>query len=799
MTRHALEMLKNIVRLRMAGTKVCPPKVLYCPNTGRNPDRVHLQTHLKNGQQIGIIILLLEGFPSMASLYGSEIADIIDTEAEKSTTEIVNNHLAQANLAFGERIEPGVYLVSFTEESCPNSYMDRIGDIAYAMGLSLRASLRSVIIDLIGQNPTIHIGFSRIPADSCSERFDHLFYESYCEARHMAQDGFDPKKLQLLQEFQEILNVPRIKSVYQPIVDLHQGSIFAWEALSRGPQEGHFASPLMLFNYAEDVGSIFRLERVCRESAFQHFGTWGPGQRLFVNIHPRTLIDPGFTPGQTKKLLAKYNMRPQDVVFEITERHSTKDFTLFHRTLEHYRNEGYQIAIDDVGAGYSGLWSIAEIRPDFMKIDMALVRGIDANPVKRALLETFLAFSDKIGCKIIAEGIETENELSCLVQMGAHLGQGFFLQKPAALKPNLDPEITSLIVMGQRKGASIPSRSQAIRELIEHNRFVSSHATVGRVKELFEQEDALVSLAVLDGTNPVGLLMAHHMDRLLSTRYGVSLYSMRDVTRIMDSSPLIVDAARPVEDVAKAAMARDSYKIYDHVVVVENGQFLGLASVQRMLDSLARIQVEMAKGANPLTGLPGNISIEQEMERRASAGNPSSFIYVDLDNFKAYNDIYGFKEGDGILLLISKILVWAAKRHGGDSAYVGHVGGDDFVLMCLPDKAERICKAVTRCFKRLAPLCYTQGDRKRGYIISKDRSGITREFDIVSVSMAIVDCRGSCSLEHIAHRSAEMKKYAKSKAGNVYVRDRRSQSNCCPAIQAPQASEILAPLSDVSK
>ncbi|WP_051261284.1 GGDEF domain-containing protein [Desulfovibrio inopinatus] len=800
MTRHALELLKNIIGLRTAGIKPRNEETHFCPHTPQNPERNHFRPHIQVGREVGVILLMVEGFASMASLYGTEIADTIDEEAEKNLAEIVKAHLGRASLAMGERIEPGAYLVNFTDTAHANNHLDRISDIAYAMGLSLRAGLRSVIIDLVGQNPAIRVGFSSIPPKSDPARFHHLFYEAYCDARRMAQEGFDPSKLQLLREFQAILNTPRIKSVYQPIVDLKHGNIFAWEALSRGPADGHFVSPLMLFNFAEDVGSVFRLERVCRESAFRQFGQHDPGQRLFVNIHPRTLTDPGFSPGQTKELLEKYRMRPQDVVFEITERHSTKDFNLFHRTLEHYRNEGYQVAVDDVGAGYSGLWSIAEIRPDFIKVDMSLIRGIDSNPVKRALLETFLAFSDKIGCKIITEGIETESELSCLIQMGAHYGQGYFLQRPDSPKPNLSPEVISRIALGQRKISSFPVRSQSIRELVDHNQFVSTKTTVGKVKEIFEEDESIISLAVLDKVTPVGLLMSHHMDRVLSTRYGVSLYSMREVTRIMDTSPLIVDAALPVEDVAKAAMARDSYKIYDHVVVVEDGAFLGLASVQRMLDSLAHLQVEMAKGANPLSGLPGNITIEREIERRATSGMPSSFIYIDLDNFKAYNDIYGFKEGDAILLLMAKILVWAAKRHGEESAFVGHVGGDDFVLICKPENAERICKAVTRCFKRIAPGYYTEDDRKRGYIVSKDRTGNTREFDLVSASMAIVDCHGACSLDHIAHRSAEMKKYAKSKPGNVYVRDRRSPIGCCVDSNTLQdAREIITPLVDVSK
>ena len=150
-------------------------------------------------------------------------------------------------------------------------------------------------------------------------------------------------------------------------------------------------------------------------------------------------------------------------------------------------------------------------------------------------------------------------------------------------------------------------------------------------------------------------------------------------------------------------MNRDRFKLYDHVVVIDQGAVLGVASVQHMLDALARVQVEMAKGANPLTGLPGNVALEQEIERRGNAGEPVSFIYVDLDNFKTYNDTYGFQEGDRMIRLVADMLRWAARRHGNHGDMVAHVGGDDYVVISTPDRAERICLAMVRCCARLLP------------------------------------------------------------------------------------------------
>ena len=183
--------------------------------------------------------------------------------------------------------------------------------------------------------------------------------------------------------------------------------------------------------------------------------------------------------------------------------------------------------------------------------------------------------------------------------------------------------------------------------------------------------------------------------------------------------------------------------------------------------------MRVAKGANPLSGLPGNVSIEKETKRRADSGMPAGFTYADIDNFKMYNDTYGFEKGDKVILLMTKILSWAVKRHGGNDSFLGHIGGDDFVMITSSDQAERVCMAVCRCFERLASGCYSYEDRRKGYIEGLERNGKKTRVPLMTISLAIIDCPYDFDLRYVGERSAEMKKYAKSKSGNSYVRDRR--------------------------
>ncbi len=726
-----------------------------------------LEAVLTGGTPLALVMVRVAGFSLFERLYGANLADSVVEKLEKILRgEIARLTSGEEHLVL-ERLEGASFMAIF-----PNGVhaLSDLFDLALRLRLSVRNQLNHEVMKLTGQSLRVEAGCSLLPAGT-GRALESLLYAALEDAQQAARGSLDPSKLGLMHQYRQILDAPLLTSVYQPIMDLRRGQVFGWEALARGPEDSYFSSPQMLFDFAEEVGNVFTLERVCREQALAGLGEVGQGQKLFLNIHPQTLGDPGFRPGQTLRLLERYGLGPHNVVFEITERHPIKDFTLFHRTLEHYRSQGYLVAIDDVGTGYSGLSSLAKVRPDFIKVDMSLIRGIDTNPVQRALMETMVTFADKIGCAIVAEGIETQTELTSIVAMGVHYGQGFFLARPQAPKPQLCLP-ASLLGGGQRRGGQELTCSLPMRELVEPALQVTPETPTKDVKRILDSQPIGGVVVAQDG-RPLGLVMSHSLDRLLGAYYGTSLYWERKVTRVMDPAPLIVEGSLPVEQVAGTAMNRERFKIYDHIIVTDNGKLLGIVSVQKMLDALARVQVEMARGMSPLTGLPGNVALEQEIERLCRQESPASFIYADLDNFKVYNDSYGFEAGDQVILLEARVLGWALQRHGEPGDFLGHLGGDDMVAITSPQRAERVCQAVVRCFRRLVASHYTANDRLNGYVIGKDRMGQPGRFPLVSVSLAIVDSAGPCQIGDISKRAAEVKRWAKSLPGNVYVRDRR--------------------------
>lgn len=747
----------------------------------QNPVRLELYDALRRQEMLALLWVEIEGFTLFRRLFGRELGDAILRHLEKILKTMADEAIGDKELICVERSTEESFVMLFSNGQQSENDLQ---DLALRFQLTVRSQINQEVVKATGQTVKILVGGAKVPLERYRD-LKHGLYFAMCKARQMATGNKDYQHLSLMVEFEELVKTPLLKAVYQPIVDLRTGKTLGWESLARGPEHNYFSSPKIMFNFAEEAGTLFALEQVCREQGIKGLGPLGPGQKLFMNIHPQTLADPQFLPGETLKLLKRYGLSPENVVFEITERHSIKDFSLFYRTLDHYRAQGYLIAVDDAGTGYSGLSRIAKLRPDYIKVDMSLVRGIDSNPVQRALLETMVAFAERIGCYITAEGIETATELSCLVSLGVHFGQGFYLARPANPKP--EPTLTipvrpSANMFGEANWkCSIP-----MQQLTEAVPYFGPQAPVKDVKGALDHHP-ISGVVVVDETDrPLGLVMSHNLDRQLSSIYGASLYYDRPVELVMDKNPLVVDFSIPVEEAAKNAMSRQPFKLYDHIIVTKEDTVLGVVSVQKMLDALARVQVEMAKGANPLTGLPGGVAIEREIEGRSGRGENTSFIYIDLDNFKAYNDSYGFEAGDRMLSLLAKILVWASRRHAGVNAFVGHIGGDDFVIIADHEKAERISLGTIRCFKRLVRHLYRQEDVDKGYVAVKGRDGNPSKFPLVSVSLGIVDSSGSADLKEIGRRAAEVKRYAKSIPGSVYVRDRRKRTHPQEEFPFPQ-------------
>lgn len=197
--------------------------------------------------------------------------------------------------------------------------------------------------------------------------------------------------------------------------------------------------------------------------------------------------------------------------------------------------------------------------------------------------------------------------------------------------------------------------------------------------------------------------------------------------------------------------------------------------ISRVKNTLLRI--DRNRWANPLTGLPGNTEIQSEINRRIAKEMQFSVLYLDVDNFKAYNDAYGFARGDTAIKLIADLLVDVVRYFGSPSDFIGHIGGDDFVLITSPDLADTLCENIIKAFDERAPELYSEEDKKAGFITTTNRKGNIIEYPIMTISIAVVSNEYRILTNHIqvGEIAAELKKKAKSLTGSVYLKDMRRQ------------------------
>ncbi|TYP74155.1 EAL domain-containing protein [Paenibacillus methanolicus] len=306
---------------------------------------------------------------------------------------------------------------------------ERLLDLANRLKRDWEPSFRGVARSDMLAGMALHTGIAYMRANG--QRLNSSWwYEGMKRALVHGQHLFATERSMKLRLFDQLTRKRMLYPVFQPIISLRDESVYGYEALSRFPANQWFPGPQQLFDFASAEGMVYVLDRLARERAIESSAGLSGGQKLFINLTAQIMDDPQFTPGQTLSLLADMGLSAHHVVFEITERSSIEDFQAAKRTLDHYRSQGFQIAIDDAGAGYSSLQSIVELQPDFIKIDRSLIRGIHADAVKGHIVHTFTEFASKMGSAIIAEGIETEEELSYIRDMGVPLAQGYHLGRP---------------------------------------------------------------------------------------------------------------------------------------------------------------------------------------------------------------------------------------------------------------------------------------------------------------------------------------------------------------------------------
>lgn len=388
-----------------------------------------MRAMLDRRRAIGLLHVSSSNLPLVESVYGWRTYDrVVGRQAEEVIRQIggllpPGARLAQMGIHGGELIAV-----------VPEQPDGRDVDTVYVQGRAreLEAALRTLFeaeeFATLAPRMDPQVGFAFL-SENPYYRFERLVYRAVEEARSQPVRRHERMRRSWGGEIQQVIRDGGIRVHYQPVVDLTNLRVIGYEALSRGPEGSALESPAVLFELSREAGIAAELDRLCRRIAIDSARGIGPGRKIFLNTRADLLADPEWRDGGVERRLASLDLAPSDVVVEIPEPSASTDDGALAQRVRGIKERGFLIALDDIGTGYSGVGSIDRLRPDFLKVDISLVRRIDKSLIQQDVLNALVSIGGRAGAEVIAEGIESSQELEYLRGHGARYGQGFLFSE----------------------------------------------------------------------------------------------------------------------------------------------------------------------------------------------------------------------------------------------------------------------------------------------------------------------------------------------------------------------------------
>ncbi len=603
---------------------------------------------------------------------------------------------------------------------------------------------------------------------------------------------------------------------YQPKMDINGTDIIGMEALVRWQRPGlGVVPPDRFIPVAEESGLIVRLgswvlREACRQNrAWQEAGL--PKLKVAVNLSARQLRDNAFVP-LVVQTLEETGLDPRYLELELTESALMGDTGDTVCKLLRLKELGISISVDDFGTGYSSLSYLKHLPIDTIKVDRSFVRDIVNDPDDAAIVDAIVAMAHSLKLNVIAEGVETLEQLDFLRQRNCQQAQGYYFARPldplqfeafiaqgmpvgdvSISTPDVPPVITSVRTVPGMKEFIPPdtgSNQETAALTIEYIGDISipvqpAHPgdNLAAVLKRFQSEATLLVLPVVDNGRAVGIInrstfLEEHVIGM--NGFGFHINHSRKMRDLMAPVMLALETHVSIRDAAQAIHSQEMDVRVDNICVTRGGNYHGVVDVNRFISAITDINLTLAKGANPLTGMPGNESIQREINERLRMGEGFDIAYIDIDNFKPYNDYYGFQRGDEVIKAIGKIISDVILQTDDQfSCFCGHIGGDDFIIITGAHHAEYIASQVIKTLEQHLPLFHGEIDFPAGCYSAVNRKGELETFGLLSLSIGIVNSRLTpvTSYAQLASISTEVKKAAKKLPGSSVVINRRTRED----------------------
>lgn len=575
----------------------------------------------------------------------------------------------------------------------------------------------------------------------------------------------------LYHHYLDVLDV-----AFQPIVDIHSGTLFGVEALLRGTDTLGFESIESFFDRLYEENILYSFDLLLREKVIDKFCTIEGYEslKLFYNLDNRVLEMTDFSKGNTFRLLKRHNLDPKAIVFELSEHNEILNLDHFNKLMHHYSDEGFCIAIDDFGIGQSGYKLLYHCTPNIIKIDRFFLSSIDKDPKKKLLARNMVQLSTLLGCRVIAEGVETERELLVCREIGCHMVQGYFVQRPT-LDCTLIVNKYLLLSDNFKEDKRSISNQKIVLKRLEPLKAIMVGDSMETLLDLLNEKGTYLVPVLDTAMHPVGIIHEHQLKSIACSPYGRSLTQNRSsnlsaLENYIEPIP-VVDLTMPLETMIELFSLSQNAP---GVLIVESSRYIGYLSAREMIEVVHERNLIRARDENPLTRLPGNFRINEYIANVIESGSDTVLAYFDFDHFKPYNDYYGFRSGDRVILLFAELM----HKMLCSDYFKGHIGGDDFFVGAILDEVhtfETICgeiETLIASFSDEVRAFYEPSDRDRGCIVGEDRDGNVREFKLLGVSSVVIRMGSGSSItssEHLQRMFAMEKKNAKKSPNHMSI------------------------------
>lgn len=566
-----------------------------------------------------------------------------------------------------------------------------------------------------------------------------------------------------------------LHGLFQPMLDVANGVVFAHEGLIRGPEGGPLHTPAALFTAAAAARLMDRLEIEAARVIFDGFARQSGAGLLFVNFSARAVTQLGSARGRETfhDMLNRCSLPARSLVIEITEHERVDDHDALAEAIEFLHGSGAAIALDDFGDGRSSLRLWAELQPEYVKIDRYFCHGIHADGKKVQSVEAILGLAENFGSRVIAEGIEEAADLRVARDLGVQYVQGYVIGRPRR-EPTVQVPVAAESVLAGSGIAVFPQVRRAspfspkAGQLLIPAPPVSVSCDNQRLLEQFQRHPQLHAIAIVKDNTPVGLVNRRHFTEKYMLPYYPEIYGRKSCTAFMDPDPLLIEVSRPIEDLVHVLTSDDQRYLSNGYVLVDAGAYVGLGTAERLVRSVTERRIEAARHANPLTFLPGNIPISEHIRRLLAGGGPFAATYCDLNHFKPFNDRFGYWHGDKMIRLLASVIVSECDPHRD---FAGHVGGDDFVVLFQSTDWRSRCERIIRRFDAAALTLFDPESRARGYLEAEDRAGNPACFPLTTLSIGAVEVMAGAydTPEEVASAAAAAKHQAKRHAKGLWA------------------------------